>query len=115
MHQSLQGAEFHTEHVVPSAAGGSDEAGNLALACPTCNLAKSDRTAAADPDTGRDVPLYNPRRQVWADQFAWVGRHLAGRTPAGRATVDALGLNSPRRLRIREVEEAFGLFPPGAG
>jgi hypothetical protein len=35
-----------------------------------------------------------------------------GLTPTGRATVAALDLNHPRRLRIREPEEWFNLFPP---
>lgn len=44
MHQSLQGATFHLEHAVPRSAGGTDELDNLALACPSCNLHKADRT-----------------------------------------------------------------------
>ena len=53
MHQSLQGATFHIEHVSPQSAGGADTPDNLALACPGCNLAKSNRMSVADPDTGR--------------------------------------------------------------
>lgn len=34
MHQSLQGATFHIEHIQPASRGGSDSKGNLALACP---------------------------------------------------------------------------------
>jgi hypothetical protein len=112
MHQALQGATFHVEHIVPTAAGGSDDASNLCLACPPCNLHKSDRTHGVDPDTERPAPLFDPRRDLWDDHFAWVGRRLAGRTPAGRATVALLDLNSPRRLLIREAEETFDLFPP---
>jgi hypothetical protein len=33
-------------------------------------------------------------------------------TPVGRATIEALNLNHPRRQRIREVEETFGLYLP---
>ena len=44
--------------------------------------------------------------------FTWAGTHLIGKTPAGRATVAALALNHPRRIRIREAEARFGLFPP---
>jgi len=36
MHESLQGATFHVEHIVPRSAGGSDTMDNLALACPSC-------------------------------------------------------------------------------
>ena len=40
MHQSLQGATFHVEHVIPRCLGGTSEFGNLAWACPSCNLHK---------------------------------------------------------------------------
>lgn len=112
MSQSLQGATFHIEHVVPQSAGGSDSPDNLALACPACNLAKSNRTTAADPDTSQVVPLYHPRSDRWADHFRWDGYRLDGFTPTGRATVEAFGLNTPRRQLIRAAEGGFGLFPP---
>lgn len=41
MHESLQGATFHIEHVVPKSKGGESTLENLALACPGCNLHKS--------------------------------------------------------------------------
>jgi hypothetical protein len=112
MHQSLQGATFHIEHITPQAAGGSDDPENLALACPACNLAKSNRTAVPDPDTGDPVPLFNPRTEHWSDHFGWEDRRVVGRTPIGRATAAALNLNHPRRVLIREAEEWFDLFPP---
>lgn len=112
MHQSLQGATFHIEHITPSSGGGSDTPDNLALACPSCNLAKSSRTAVTDPATNASVLLFNPRTQNWADHFAWEDRRVVGRTPTGRATVAALDMNHPRRVLIREAEEWFDLFPP---
>ena len=114
MSQALQGATFHTEHIIPQSAGGSDAADNLALACPSCNLAKSNRTTATDPDTATAVSLFHPRRDLWADHFAWDGSRVNGLTPTGRATVAALALNSPRRQLIRAAEGHFGLFPPDA-
>lgn len=114
MHQSLQGATFHVEHVTPSAAGRSNSADNLALACPSCNLGKTDRVTAPDPDTGTLAPLFNPRSDRWADHFAWDDRQIVGLTPTGRATIAALDLNHTRRIRIREAEEWFCLFPPDA-
>jgi hypothetical protein len=112
MHQSLQGATFHVEHILPASADGSDDPDNLCLACPGCNLHKSDRTTAADPDAGVAVPLFHPRRERWGDHFTWDGVRVVGLTPTGRATVAALDLNAARRLRIREAEKLFGLFPP---
>jgi hypothetical protein len=112
MHQALQGATFHVEHVVPTAAGGSDELSNLAWACPSCNLKKSNRQTATDPETGKAVALFHPRTDCWQDHFAWSGYTIVGRTSVGRTLVLAFDLNHPRRLLIREAEEYFDLFPP---
>jgi hypothetical protein len=95
--------------------GGSDAFGNRALACASCNLAKADRIRARDPATGKSVALFNPRRQAWADHFAWRNdcQSLAGSTPTGRATVAALDLNSDMRRRARRLWFDAGLLPEG--
>jgi hypothetical protein len=113
MHQSLQGARFHLEHVLPASRGGNSELENLAWACPGCNLHKSDRVVAADPNTGVDVPFFHPRIHAWSAHFTWEDYEIVGLTPTGRATVTALDLNHSRRVRIRQAEQMFGLFPPG--
>lgn len=46
-------ATFHMEHIIPKQHGGSDDPGNLALACYHCNLHKGPNLASLDPDTGR--------------------------------------------------------------
>jgi len=112
MHESLQGATFHIEHVIPQCQGGRSDLENLALACPGCNLHKGSRITAIDPATGQDVRLFHPIRQLWSDHFRLKGYQIEGLTAVGRATVDALNLNHSRRQRIREVEEAFGLHRP---
>jgi hypothetical protein len=112
MHQSLQGATFHVEHIVPRSRGGATEPNNLAWACPGCNLRKSDRTEGRDPLTRATVALFNPRTDNWSDHFCWEGYRLLGRTHVGRATVHLLQLNDSRRVRIRQTEELFGLFSP---
>ena len=112
MHQSLQGATFHVEHIVPSSRGGKTELENLSWACPGCNLHKSDRVEAVDPDTGAVVPLFTPRTDRWPEHFQFEGYQLVGLTPVGRATVHLLNLNHPLRLLIRRAEELFSLFPP---
>ncbi len=115
MHQSLQGATFHVEHIRPRAEGGSDDLDNLAWACPGCNLKKSNRQTIIDADTGAFVPLFHPRLQNWSEHFAWNGYILTGLTPAGRSLIVAFELNSERRQMIRRGEEQFGLFPPPEG
>jgi HNH endonuclease len=112
MHQALQGARFHLEHVVPSSRGGVTDLDNLAWACPGCNLRKSDRIEAVDPDTGVASQLFNPRSQAWRDHFVWDDYQIVGLTATGRATIAALDFNQPRRIRIRQAEQTFGLFPP---
>jgi hypothetical protein len=112
MHESLQGATFHIEHIIPQCQGGRSNSENLVLACPGCNLHKAGRMTAMDPATGRYVRLFHPVLQIWSEHFRFNGYQIEGLTAEGRATVEALNLNHPRRQRIREVEEAFGLYPP---
>ncbi len=76
-----------------------------------CNLRKSDRVEIQDPQTGRVVSVFNPRADDWDGHFRWVGYDIVGLTPIGRALIAALELNHPRRIRIRQAEEMFDLFP----
>lgn len=112
MHQSLQGATFHVEHISPLSKGGRDDLENLALACPSCNLYKSDRTQVVDPVTKEQVQFFHPRQQDWQQHFAWDEYAIVGLSSIGRATVSALQLNQVRRLQIRQVEQRLQLFPP---
>ena len=113
MHQALQGATFHVEHVIPRCLGGPSEFDNLAWACPSCNLHKSNRVEVEAPDVDGTVPLFNPRTDKWDDHFVWEGYCIAGLTPIGRATIDVLLLNQERRIKIRQAEALFDLFPLG--
>lgn len=112
MHQSLQGATFHIEHIVPRSHDGESTLENLAWACPSCNLHNDNRVAVANPDTGEQVSLFHPRHDIWDEHFEWLGTELIGRSLVGWATIGALELNSERRRRIRAAEALFGLFPP---
>jgi hypothetical protein len=111
MHESLQGATFHVEHVIPRSKGGESNLENLALACPRCNLHKADKTTTTDPLTSEQVALFHPLRQQWSEHFRFKGHEMEGLTSIGRATVVLLDLNHSRRQRIRQVEESFGLYP----
>ena len=95
MHQSLQGATFHLEHIIPRILGGSSELGNLALACPSCNLHKADRTSASNSSNGEVIPFFNPRLDDWDDYT------LIAKTEIGRVTIQALDLNHERGFDIR--------------
>lgn len=111
MRQSLQDATFHVEHVIPRVRGGETSLENLAWACPSCNLRKSDRTEVTDSQTGKIVSLFNPRTDDWPAHFEWRGHELIALTATARVTVATLELNHERRQRIRQAEELFGLFP----
>jgi 5-methylcytosine-specific restriction endonuclease McrA len=64
-----QEATFHVDHVVPRAAGGLTIAENLALARVSCSLRKWAKQTGIDPDSGEEVPLFNPRTQSWDEHF----------------------------------------------
>ena len=112
MHQSLQGATFHIEHVIPRVRGGVSDSSNLALACPSCNLHKADRVSSQPNASTVAIVFFNPRSDVWADHFEWDDYTLIGKTEVGRVTIQALDLNQERRIKIRRAEQLFGLFPP---
>ncbi len=106
--QDGQEAVFHIDHVIPVTNDGPTTAANLALACVSCSLRKAARRSAKDPETGRVVTLYHPRRQNWKDHFHWQGVTIVGLTAIGRATVAALEMNRALMLAIREEEAARG-------
>ncbi len=106
-----QEAIFHIDHVRPRAAAGPTTPENLALACVSCSLRKAAKQSAVDPTTGSEVPLFNPRNNVWIEHFRWASETLVGLTPTGRATVAALAMNRPLILGIREEEAARGRHP----
>ena len=103
--QDGQEATFHVDHIVPETADGKTEAENLALACVSCSLYKGARMRGVDPESGAEVPLYNPRAHDWRRHFVWDGVHIVGRTRIGRATIAVLRMNRPLILAIR-MEEA---------
>jgi len=109
--QEGQEATFHVDHVIPVAAGGRTVAENLALACVSCSLRKAARQKAVDPQSWAEAPLFDPRRDKWAEHFRWDGVRLLGLTPTGRATVEALDMNRPLILAIRHEETALGRHP----
>ena len=106
-----QVATFPIDHIVPRAAGGTNELDNLAMTCPHCNAMKWATEAAADPDTGQPSRLFNPRLDAWNDHFEWIEDHrLRGRTASGRTTVAVLKVNSDSMIELRNVLAGCGLL-----
>jgi hypothetical protein len=110
--QTGQEAVFHIDHIVPHSASGGTFADNLALACVSCSLRKAARLVATDPQSGEQLPLFNPRTQSWAEHFRWDAETVVPLTATGRATVAALALNRSLILAIRREESVRGRHPP---
>lgn len=112
--EAVTGAPLVIDHLIPEALGGPTAEENLWLACNQCNLHKGDRVTARDPLTEAWTPLFNPRRQVWAEHFRWTptGDEIVGLTPVGRATIHALQLNRPLLAQARRAWVTAGWHPP---
>ncbi len=100
----------HVEHIVARQHGGSDDPSNLALACHRCNLHKGPNLTGLDPASGDLTPLFDPRRDRWADHFDFAGPRLVGLTAIGRATIRVLEMNDERRVERRAELLALGEF-----
>ncbi|MBC8870432.1 MAG: HNH endonuclease [Planctomycetes bacterium] len=104
---------FEVEHVIPVTRGGLEHDSNLALSCRSCNLRKSDHIEVFDTESESSVPLFHPRRNLWAEHFGVdidTGT-IVGRTPTGRATIEKLRMNAPTQLMARRHWMKLGLFP----
>ncbi len=103
--EELMGMPMTLDHIIPQAASGLTVEENLWLACNRCNGFKGTQTHARDPQTGEWVALFNPRRQVWDEHFGWSedGTQILGKTPCGRATIEALKLNNSQIMVTRQL------------
>lgn len=112
--QALAYGPLEVDHIIPIAIGGNDETDNLWLACRPCNQHKGAQTHGHDPQTGRHVRLFNPRRQQWKRHFRWSadGTGIIGRTICGRATVETLRMNNPFAVETRRLWVQVGWHPP---
>lgn len=110
----ILGIPMEVDHLIPQSLGGPTEDDNLWLACSACNGHKGSRTSAQDPDTGKIVRLFNPRKDSWEEHFQWTdsGARIVGRTAIGRATVRALHLNRSPLVNARRIWIEAGWHPP---
>jgi HNH endonuclease len=114
--QDATGVTFHLEHVLPRSVGGKTVLSNLALSCPSCNMAKAKRIRGKDV-SGAEHDLFNPRAYEpwllgWHLHFTLdhqTGR-IMGRTQVGEATVLTLKVNSPSRAFARKLQIQAGLI-----
>ncbi|HIE29301.1 TPA: HNH endonuclease [Candidatus Poribacteria bacterium] len=105
---------LEVEHIIPTALGGTDDEENLWLSCPACNRYKGAKVKARDPETGRKVRLFNPRRQKWERhfRFSYDGTKIIGLTACGRSTIEALRLNNELAKQARAIWRNAGIHPP---
>jgi hypothetical protein len=66
-------SRLEIEHLIPRALGGLDDESNLWLSCGLCNRYKGSQTVGVDPTEGTQVPLFNPRTQIWQLKCAAIG------------------------------------------
>jgi hypothetical protein len=106
---------FEIEHIRPQSQGGKSKTNNLALACRSCNLYKSDHLSAVDEQTGRKTRLFNPRRDAWRMHFSISEEdaEVKGLTAKGRVTVERLQMNSRAQLEARREWLRLGLMNRG--
>lgn len=104
-------ALHEADHIIAGQHRGATAPDNLALACFDCNRRKGPDISSVDPETGRVVPLFHPRRDKWTEHFLLDGTRIIGRTAVGRATVELLRFNDPRRVRVRAELHRVGRYP----
>jgi hypothetical protein len=112
--EKWQYVRFTVEHVVPLSLGGTNDLENLAIACFHCNRRKTNRLSVTDPQSGDEVPLFNPRQHRWQDHFTWSadGLFIVGLTTIARITIETLALNRERVINIRQADLAIDRHPP---
>ena len=99
------------DHIIARKHHGPTVAGNLALSCYFCNSYKGPNLSGVDPETGRVVRLFHPRKDSWKKHFRWDGPRLVGLSRSGRATVDVLEINRAEFVALREMLMRIGVYP----
>lgn len=97
--EHLSNLSFHVEHIVAKQHQGSDHLDNLALACDRCNLNKGPNLTTKF--AGETIELFHPRQDDWIDHFEFSGPEIVGITAVGKATIELLKMNAPRRVALR--------------
>ena len=102
------------DHIIPVSRDGETSFGNLCLSCVGCNVFKRDFMDAIDPETGVETTLFNPRIQIWSDNFRWDDEktRIIGLSAVGRATVSRLQMNRGKAIRARRRWVDAELHPP---
>jgi hypothetical protein len=109
---SFYGCEI--DHAISEKHGGATDAANLAYSCYYCNRNKGSDIATLHPVTGGFVGFFHPRRDVWADHFAFSpidNVTFVPLTDIGEATIRILGINDADRVWERLLLYKNGRYP----
>lgn len=104
---------FEVEHIIPRSHNGTDDLENLALACRSCNIFKSNHLTGIENDGTETRRLFNPRIDNWNEHFEVSAETLEiiGLTQISRGTINRLKMNSPAQIQARRLWFQFGIFP----
>jgi HNH endonuclease len=108
--EALSFALHQVDHIEAEKHGGLTAEGNLALCCVICNQFKGTDLSSLDPLTQQLTPLFNRRKDRWAEHFQLERSHIIPLSPVGRATSRLLHFNDPEALSEREFFIAAGFF-----
>jgi len=100
------------DHVIAEKHGGATTFDNLALACFDCNRFKGSDIASLDPNGGKLVRLFNPRKDIWTEHFQVEGGRIHALTAIGRATARLLRFNLTARVEVRATLMQAGRYLP---
>ena len=107
--EKLSFYKFQIEHIISLKHGGNDNIENLAFCCPECNYYKgSDIGTLVDKIL---TPFYNPRSDIWTNNFIMKDAEIVGINNIGKATVNILKFNNIDRVIFKKKLILLELFP----
>ncbi|MCA9910896.1 MAG: HNH endonuclease [Anaerolineae bacterium] len=94
LHEDQAYFAHEIDHIYAEKHGGDKVEGNLCLACADCNRPKGSDLCSLDPQTGRVLALFHPRRDNWREHFRLINTGIIEPlTATGRVTESILHFN----------------------
>src|SRR5205807_2542238 len=93
IHEDDMLVPHEVDHVVARKHRGQTAEANLAWTCFICNSFKGSDLTSIDPETGRVILLFNPRKDSWSRHFRLQGARIVPLTANGRVTEYLLQFN----------------------
>ncbi len=97
------------DHIIALKHGGKTTPENLALSCLSCNRHKGSDFATIDIVSCKIIRLFNPRQQVWQENFKENNGYIEGISEIGLATAKILKFNTQNRIIQRQLLIRQGL------